>query len=166
MAKKFLAAEVFNAKQISRALRKLPTDPELVKALRHANRQVAELFVQPIRRRVPVSTTRTAGKHLRDTVRAGAARTSARVLIGGKKYPYAMMRHAGYRPGGGRTKVKGVPYAREGISAEYKKAVRTYPRKLAPVIKQFNRKYGPVERYLGGGYRNVWYGRTRTGGGR
>ena len=143
-----MEAEVFNAKQVASALRRLPSDPELTRALRQANKEVAELFVEPIKKRIPVGKKPKTGRRLRDTVKATGARTLAKIKIGGKKQYYAWMRHRGYHPGGGSKEVKGIPFAREGVSKTYKKALKLYPQKLEPVIKKFNRKYGPIEGYL------------------
>lgn len=139
--------QVTGVQEVARALRRIPDAPDLVRRLRAANKEGSDLFVPAIRSRTPVGTTAKTTKRLRDTVRSTASRTGARLLIGGKKQYYAWMIHHGYHPGGGRTKVKGRPFVREGISAKYAEFIKLYPKALQPVIDEFNRRYGPVNRF-------------------
>ena len=144
MAKAFLRADIHGAKEVARAIRRMGSDPELTRELRAANKKVANIFVDEIRRQAPRSDRLPPPKHLADTVSATASRTSAKIKVGGKKYPHAyfVQSKKGYHPGGGKKKVKGNRFMRKAISKRFKKAMRTYPKALEPVIRKFNRRYG------------------------
>ena len=134
--------EVLNAKEISKALRSLGSDPELTRELRQANKQAASIVAEEAARRIPVGTAPKRGKRLSQTARAAASRTSARVTVGGKRQYYAWMRHRGYRPGGGTTVVEGVPFLRQAVSAKFSEFWAFYEAAINRVTDKFNRKYG------------------------
>ena len=135
------SAEMQGGKEISAALRRMGSDKDLVRLLRAANKSVAEIVAREARRRVPVQS----GK-LRGSIRALGARTSSSVKAGKKAVPYAWMRHAGYRPGGGTTKVEGVPYLSDAVKAKWPQIVEQYESAMGVVADAFNRKYGYTPR--------------------
>lgn len=136
--------EIAGAKDINTALRKVGGDPQLLSELRAANRKAAEVIVPAVKRHVPVGEKPKTVRRLHETVRAASSRTAAKVKAGGKKQFYAWIRHTdkGYHPGGGTTKVEGVPYMREGISEAYGKFIVFYEDALSKVTEKFNRRYG------------------------
>lgn len=148
-----LSAEITGGKEISAAIRKMGSDKDLVRVLRAANKSVAEIVAREARRRVPVRTGA-----LRKTIRSLGARTSSSVKAGGGrgKVRYAWMVHAGYRPGGGTTKVEGRPYLSDAVKAKWPEILAQYESAMDVVVDAFNRKYGytPREAIRMGGRRN------------
>ena len=132
----FMSAEIIGGKEISSALRNMPYDPELTKALRDAHKESAEIIAEETRKLVPVGTVKKRGKRLSETVKALASRTGARVKVGTKKVYYAAIRHQG------TMYFKGVPYLRMAVSNKYSEFWEAHEKALNEVVDQFNDKYG------------------------
>lgn len=141
-----VSARVEGVLEIARAIRKMGNDPALKAALRVATKESAEIIVPAVKRYVPVGTRSKTTRRLHETVRAQSHLTKARVMIGGAKHNYAWIRHNNYRPGGGKTVVKGVPFARWGVSDKYEVFFKKYQKAIDDVIAKFDRKYGAKTR--------------------
>lgn len=124
-------------------------DAEMLRKLRAANKEAAQAVVPHIVARIPVGERPTRRKRLHQTVRAVGARTSARIKVGGAKYPYAYSIHSGDRAHTGRGKEYqshhnrgGVKFLSEGFRYNIAEFYKTHHRVLEEVTREFNAKHG------------------------
>jgi len=132
------------AKQLALSLRRLG-DKELSDEMRAASKEAAQKIVPYAQRRAPVGVGTKRPGALRDSIKADATRSIARIKAGSaKRVPYARAIHSGKyvsnRTRGYRT--KGNPFLREAIPEAWPELVDAYEKGLNRVATAFNKKHG------------------------
>jgi hypothetical protein len=135
---------------LSQSIRKIG-DKELGKEMKAASKAAAETIVPFAKRRAPVGVGTKRPGALRDSIKADATRSIARIKAGSaKRVPYARAIHSGkYVSNRTRSyRTKGNPFLREAIPEAWPQLVRAYEDGMNRIAEKFFKKHG-VHRVLG-----------------